>query len=518
MLWGSWSFALLATRVCLALTAVLLIQSVATPKGGAQTPSSTPSTGPSSTSPGSTTGGPQGGNGVGGSGLPFESVILAYQGQAEAAARIAGTVTAAVAHDFPLSGSTPSPQNPTPSPVIIVATSADVAAALQLRIVLTQAALLDDHMTLLKSEIKGGQIFTCATPPPASPKPKSTAKPTKNPKITQLGLTLPLSDIQTVLQTLGSIAAINETITPASGSLADVSLVNLVAARLRPAKVFIPGTFATGTLSLAPLYANPKGSSPKGLLPIGGVQSGISAIGDELNRLESNRHALFVAAETYIGTKRCSADVNKPIVAKIIQEVQAQSAVLDSFETSLLSGQSVAPANAPGNNSSNNTNPNNPGGGKPGSSNNATPAPLSNAAGLAATSSTTPLQQMLAGDLLLSALARLNKDFDKDVYVVSVHALESGGSSLSQTNSIFGGRNFFSGGAVATFSIFKNDGAFLCSGISYGYRGFVQAKDMGTSAAAPAPNPGDENPRAIPATDGSGFVLPNVEHFVSTCP
>jgi hypothetical protein len=174
--------------------------------------------------------------------------------------------------------------------------------------------------------------------------------------------------------------------------------------------------------------------------------------------------------------------------------VQAQAALVDSFEASLLGGQTVTPTTTQGS----------------GTSGTAVPA------GVAAVSTTTPLQQLLAADLLVSALSSLLKS--EDVYLVTVHALESGGSSLTKSNSIFGSRSYFSGGSVATYSIFKNDAKFICSCLSYAYRGFIQAKDMGTAAAAPAPLPGvDVQPRAV-ASDGSGSLLPGVEHFMSTCP
>lgn len=64
-----------------------------------------------------------------------------------------------------------------------------------------------------------------------------------------------------------------------------------------------------------------------------------------------------------------------------------------------------------------------------------------------------------------------------DYLLLSVHALESGDTQLSKS-SLWGSRNYFSGGAVATYTIFNHDGTLLCGGVSYGYRGFIEAKDM----------------------------------------
>jgi hypothetical protein len=67
-------------------------------------------------------------------------------------------------------------------------------------------------------------------------------------------------------------------------------------------------------------------------------------------------------------------------------------------------------------------------------------------------------------------------------HVLMVKALESGGSELTQGNAILGSRVHFSGGAVATYSLFSLDkasnGRLACSGNVYDYGGYVRPKDL----------------------------------------
>ena len=59
-----------------------------------------------------------------------------------------------------------------------------------------------------------------------------------------------------------------------------------------------------------------------------------------------------------------------------------------------------------------------------------------------------------------------------------MHALESGGSQLSKSNLFLGSRIYFSGGAVATVGLYESDGKLACSGIAYGYKGYIREKDV----------------------------------------
>jgi hypothetical protein len=61
------------------------------------------------------------------------------------------------------------------------------------------------------------------------------------------------------------------------------------------------------------------------------------------------------------------------------------------------------------------------------------------------------LPQLLYADYLLRNIASTS-------YFVTLHALESGGNTLTQSNLFAGSHIFFSGGAVSTFSLYKPDG------------------------------------------------------------
>ena len=416
------------------MAAVIVTQSVAAPKpkvGGAS-PAPAASTAPAATTPGGAQGATQGGSA---SGLSFESTMLAYQAQAESAVRIADRID-----------NVTKPTDPLKPPNIILATNADIASIVQLRVVLAQEQLLHTRLTKLAEQVPNGRTFPC--------KPLQTQPPPKN-KPVHTFLAIVPGDVATILQTLATITAVTETSTAASGALADASLVNLVAARIKSGTVFIPSLYAPNALHLD-LPAN---------------QLGSSALGDALQQLEDDRTNLYDAADAYV-LAQCTDAKYKATVDKIAAEIQAASTVVDTFETSLLSGQGPSGTDSPG----------------------------------IATASATPIQQLIYGDLLLTAL---KKRTAVETYLVSLHALESGGSSLTQSNAFFGSRNYFSGGAVATFSVFNANGTFKCSGVSYAYRGFVQAKDMTVAAVTPA---------ATPAADGSGSVLPGIAHYETTCP
>jgi hypothetical protein len=62
-------------------------------------------------------------------------------------------------------------------------------------------------------------------------------------------------------------------------------------------------------------------------------------------------------------------------------------------------------------------------------------------------------------------------------HVLFLRALESGGSLITHSN-IFGSKVFFSGGAVATYSLFTLKGRLTCSGNVYDYGGYIRAKDF----------------------------------------
>jgi hypothetical protein len=99
----------------------------------------------------------------------------------------------------------------------------------------------------------------------------------------------------------------------------------------------------------------------------------------------------------------------------------------------------------------------------------------------------------------------------KDVYILSVHALESGGTQLTKTAMFLGTRVFFSGGAAATFTLVDSGGSMRCSGIAYGYRGYVKADDF---ALGVKPVVGTSTPSVVPATQDA---LPNGQGYTPIC-
>ena len=243
-----------------------------------------------------------------------------------------------------------------------------------------------------------------------------------------------------------------------------------------------------------------------------------------ISKLENDRQDLYKKANTYVG-RFCIADAttNAATISRIDQNVTAVSGLVDSFETSVLGGSSQntngggSPSGnggSPGGASGAATNPGTPsstpsGGGNPGPS----------AMGIAAVSQPIPLTQLLLLDHLLEVL----RNRQGDVYLVAVHALDSGGTSLTASG-LFGSRVAFSGGVGAAYAIFRDSasatdsasGEVQCSGDTYAYRGFVQAKDIAVAVADRAtPSPPRANGERIPAvtrftSSGCGTTDPNV--------
>jgi hypothetical protein len=199
--------------------------------------------------------------------------------------------------------------------------------------------------------------------------------------------------------------------------------------------------------------------------------------------------------------------------------VAAANALLDIFESQLFGGPAPAklataaapqPPGAPGpSGAAGSTTPSTPGQPAAGSQVTATPT--------SAPSSPAALHQLLYADLTLQQLgATRTSPFisdAKNVYFVSLHSVDSGGSTLSQT-SFFGTRVFYSGGAVSIFSVFDaNVGTLLRSGVSYAYRGSVSQNQM-QLGINDAQNPGQTAAGSSPSQD----VLPAPGYFTTQCP
>jgi hypothetical protein len=292
------------------------------------------------------------------------------------------------------------------------------------------------------------------------------------------------SGIQTLLQTIASIGAVNETVAPASGSLSDSSLINLIVLGLPGKSIFVPSFYAPGVLDNQ-------------------FETG-TLLGRSISALETSRSTLYAAADARVLSKACQAiatdSKGKPLFDKnqipirynqatlnqIANEVTAASFLIDSFEASLFGGQ---PAPAPA------------------------PSPSASPAAAAAPASGTGLQQLLYADFLLMRLGVVNQTTVLDsnkwpTYLLGVHALESGGNTLMKSNLFAGSQVFFSGGAVSTFNLIKADGSPVCSGIGFGYRGFVPEDRMGQVV-------GDAQAPGAPRDSKDGQA--QLVHFTSNC-
>jgi hypothetical protein len=117
---------------------------------------------------------------------------------------------------------------------------------------------------------------------------------------------------------------------------------------------------------------------------------------------------------------------------------------------------------------------------------------------------TATFQQLLAADLLAAQLSQ------QAAAIAIVHTLDSGGTNLTRQSTMLGTRQYFSGGAVAWYALFADTGAMLCSGLAFGYHGFVAAGDIGGNGLLISDKAGviDQNNR-VGAVDNDGNKLPS---------
>lgn len=92
------------------------------------------------------------------------------------------------------------------------------------------------------------------------------------------------------------------------------------------------------------------------------------------------------------------------------------------------------------------------------------------------------LQQILPADLLAYKIWLASATPDdgqlQKIHILIVHALESGGTQLTKSNLFLGSRVYFSGGSVATFSLFSVAGVVECAGYAYDYNGYIREKNV----------------------------------------
>lgn len=428
----------------------------------------TPSPSPSSSSA-ATTGQSQPATGAGGS-MSIESIILAYEGFQYDADSIADAAKPSL------------PANAK----IIIATTSDVAAILQLRIALIQLAMLSNRLQTVKDLLYNPVVLPCA---------KGAA-----PALAISDVVSTLSSVATLAQTVASFTSVTEAVTSQSGNFLDNSLINLVASDL----VYREQNGYAVYLPSVPANVN-----------------GISAFPDMQNTylfsalriLDNRRTNLQNAARATLGTPKCQKVDTKAIRDMVVGAISAA----DNFEASLFGNGFTLPSTtvlppAP---------PKKPQGSTKPSVGNEKPSAISNTINIslappAEKPAKTPsgakgpgtIQQLLYVDLLLSAM-RGSKPSSaplQDVYLLSVHALESGGTQLTKAQFFLGTRSYYSGGVAATFTLIDKSGSLACSGITYGYRGFVQADDF-SHALIP-----DNN--KIPGTDNR---LPTTMSYTPGC-
>jgi hypothetical protein len=430
-----------------------------------------------------------GSSGGGGSGMVIEQTILAYQGLQSDATGIATAVAGVV------------PQRSK----IVVATPVDVAALLQLRIVLSQIGLLNDRMHELRME-----LYALPCKPPM---PQASAKDVNAGALTPvLSLFSTPSDISTMVSTAASFSASTESISGQAGNFTDATLVSLVAESLnlsgKPITVYVPG--------VAPPNwgAMPPADSEKSVIESDREQSylyqGIRAL--ELNRSSLQREAL--SALNNPEKPQCKKDKD---LATMIKRIDAAATAADKLASGLIGSPPPPPSSLLGEPAQSTSSAKQPGG-------NAKPPPGGPAqinqtvnvnppaSGSSSASGPPPLQQLLYIDLLLHQLSYRDRPNEAPhLYLVSVHALEAAGSQLTKTSTFLGTRLYYSGGAAASFTLIDSGGSMVCSGIAYGYRGFVKADDV---ALAVAPLVGTVNPAVAPGTQNT---LPNGQRYTPRC-
>jgi hypothetical protein len=99
------------------------------------------------------------------------------------------------------------------------------------------------------------------------------------------------------------------------------------------------------------------------------------------------------------------------------------------------------------------------------------------------------LRANLCGGTEQPKVCTINIDKIRDWRMLSLKALESGGSILTGGNLFTGTRVHYSGGAVATYALFKLDGDLDCSGNVYDYGGYISPKNFRKEFRKPNINP-----------------------------
>lgn len=191
------------------------------------------------------------------SNMAVESTIFAYRALAKDADKMAEAINGR------LKGRT--------DQSVVIATPAEFTSLVQWRIVMAQADLLHSRA----QEAMGSLAKAIPIPP-------EIKNQTGNVEALGAGFVPSASDLQTVVQTVASIFAVNETLSISTGALTSTPLTNLLAARLRKSgpAVYVPASYIPNLLQRSNLDD--------------------TFIGKKVDQLEQDRTKLGEMAQEYL--------------------------------------------------------------------------------------------------------------------------------------------------------------------------------------------------------------------------
>jgi hypothetical protein len=436
----------------------------------------------------------------GGSTDPIESTLYAYKSLSQDATDLVNGISAKVT-----------------SMTVIIATPTDLNNLTMWQSAMVQATLLGKRL----DEANSATLPTYTEPTPSAVKPPVRAGEMNYALGITLGSTLSnASNISTLVQTLASIFAVNQSVSPFTGSLTDGPLINCVTAELEKQgiPVLIPSVYTPSLF----VQQSVTSSSPL-IKQISSLEAGRQKLVNSLSN--SDFQSSIGKANTVLSSKN-SSDADKMKAQSFLQQaaqyVQGEMSVIqsvDMFESTLFSGQVPATSPAPttptpqttsqgqqaggptpGQTPGQPSNPGTPGAPPPTQASPANgfsslwPAPPSFAGGNGSI-----FPQLLSTDLLMQKLpagCQTNPDDSTQCAfkVLVVKTLESGGSQVTKSNEFLGSKAGFSGGAVVTFGLYNVGGRPLCAGRASGWFGFKLTDDIQNS---------------IPLLDQNGKLIPN---------
>ena len=310
-------------------------------------------------------------------------------------------------------------------------------------------------------------------------------------------------------QFIATSFAVNQTLSPWQGNMSDLPLINWVAGILRRhgRTVLIPSTYPPLAMTDKDLYGT------YFLQKILALRDARLYLWDDLQ----TANALLMDANFVIQnpTKYSAGSLNDALeyagkAQSLLISAQNLASSVDAFVANLFGGQAPSGGAAPaaggaasptasggggGNSPAAGGNGTNGSGAPSGSS---SPAAGGAGGGGGGQNSTAPsaapqqtplsLQQILASDFLAQRLFNGKATVDPgdidSLSFLTLHAEESGGSELVKSNIFYGNHIFFSGGSVATFSVYRLKGDVECSGTAYNYFGNVREKNVEQRLAA----------------------------------